>query len=278
MMYKFTLLWLFFLIPYGNAGALSHLQLAVSCKLEAIDAVNEYYVSEKYDGVRAYWDGERFLSRAGKVYAAPNWFTKGFPETALDGELWLARGQFAQTSSIVRNADKTDQWRKLHYLVFDSPQSPRPFKLRLQALQKDLNDTKNPYIQVAEQQQFSDKKHLLAHLEHINQLGGEGLMLHHQAAFYQSGRNPLLCKLKRFYDAEAKVIGYTAGKGKYEGLMGAVWVENAQGLQFKIGSGFSDLERKNPPKIGATVTYRYNGFSKNGLPRFVRFWRIRPVP
>lgn len=52
----------------------------------------DYWVSEKLDGVRGYWDGEKMLTRGGERIAAPDWFTAGLPKIPMDGELWVGRG------------------------------------------------------------------------------------------------------------------------------------------------------------------------------------------
>jgi len=66
-------------------------------------------------------------------------------------------------------------------------------------------------------------------------------------------------------------------------MMGALWVEalitNEEGLavrqRFKIGSGFTAAERKEPPAIGSEITFKYSGLTSKGKPRFVRYWRMR---
>jgi len=80
-----------------------------------------WWMSEKLDGVRAYWDGEHFLSRQGNLYHAPGWFVEGLPNLPLDGELWIGRKRFQRTVSIVRRQDKTELWNEVRFLVFDAP-------------------------------------------------------------------------------------------------------------------------------------------------------------
>ena len=58
--------------------------------------------------------------------------------------------------------------------------------------------------------------------------------------------------------------------------MGALLVETPEGQRFKLGGGFSDAERGQPPAIGSWMTYRFNGLTSSGLPRFARFLRERP--
>ena len=86
----------------------------------------DWWLSEKLDGVRAYWDGKQFLSRLGNIYHAPDWFLKGLPATPLDGELFLGRKSFQKTIAVVRRQDKSDAWKAIRYLIFDAPpDSPR---------------------------------------------------------------------------------------------------------------------------------------------------------
>jgi DNA ligase-1 len=101
-------------------------------------------------------------------------------------------------------------------------------------------------------------------------------MLRKISSRYQAGRSTDLLKLKKHQDAEARVIGYKVGKGKYQGLMGALLVKLESGVEFYIGSGFSDQLRQDPPELGSTITFRYNGLTQNGVPKFARFLRERP--
>lgn len=59
-----------------------------------------YLISEKYDGVRALWDGRVLRFRSGLTIAAPQAFVERLPAVQLDGELWLARGRFEQLSGL----------------------------------------------------------------------------------------------------------------------------------------------------------------------------------
>jgi DNA ligase-1 len=108
----------------------------------------------------------------------------------------------------------------------------------------------------------------------IDTAGGEGVVLHRRSGLYLAGRSDNQLKLKLHQDAEARVVAYTPGRGKYQGMIGALVVETTQGVQFKIGSGLSDAQRREPPAIGSWVTYRFNGTTTYGKPRFARFLRI----
>lgn len=238
--------------------------------------VSAYWVSEKLDGVRGRWDGERLVTRGGHIIAAPDWFTKGWPAVSLDGELWIARNRFDAVSATVRRNDPADAaWRDVRFMVFDLPEDDGPFEARVMRMRALLDDPAIPWLRPIEQFRVDDADRLDAIFREIVAAGGEGLMLHHREAHYRAGRSEQLLKYKPFDDAEARVIGHTPGEGKYTGMLGALIVETPEGLRFRIGSGFSDAERANPPPIGSWVTYRYNGLTANGLPRFARFLRIR---
>lgn len=238
--------------------------------------LQNYWVSEKYDGVRAYWNGADFISRQGHVFHAPQWFKKPLPETALDGELWLERGKFDVLSGLVRRrSPDAEDWREIKFMVFDLPGSTEIFDRRLLQLRKIITDINATHVQRVEQFRVSSHESLAEMLDTVVAQGAEGLMLHRGSSQYQNGRSNDLLKLKKYSDAEAIVIGYLPGKGKYQGMLGSLEVEIADKKRFKIGSGFSDAERKNPPAIGAIITYKYFGLTANGIPRFASFMRVR---
>ncbi|MFN6970902.1 MAG: DNA ligase [Rheinheimera sp.] len=238
--------------------------------------VEHYWISEKLDGVRAYWDGQQLISRGGERIAAPAWFTKDFPKTALDGELWLGRNQFAATFSIVSKLQPIDrEWQQIQYFIFELPNAPGSFTERISAMQSLIQQYQSPYLKLVPQFRIASKDKLLLKLQQLEQQGAEGLMLHHQDALYTTGRSSHLLKLKSFQDTEAEVIGYRPGKGKYQGMVGALVVKTQDGKTFAIGSGLTDALREHPPAIGSIVTYRYNGYTNKGIPRFARFLRVR---
>lgn len=238
--------------------------------------VRQYWVSEKLDGVRAYWDGKQLISRGGEVIAAPGWFLQNFPKTALDGELWRGRQKFASTFSMVSKLQPIDhEWQQIQYFIFELPNAPGRFTERLSAMQALVNKHNSPYLQMVPQFRVASHEKLMEKLHELEQAGAEGLMLHHQDALYKTGRSSDLLKLKSYQDTEAKVVGYRPGKGKYQGMVGALLVTTPDGKTFAIGSGLTDDLRLNPPAIGSMVTYRYNGLTNKGIPRFARFLRVR---
>ena len=238
--------------------------------------VTRYWVSEKFDGVRAQWDGHDLRFRSGGIVPAPAWFTANFPTVPLDGELWIGRGQFDSLSGVVRRIEPVDaEWQQVRYLVFELPGAAGSFSERIQTMQKLIAHAAVPWLQVVEQTRVADRAALLAKLNSVLNAGGEGLMLHRADAPYLTGRSNVLLKLKPWQDAEAVVVGYVPGKGKYQGMAGALRMEMPDGKRFQIGSGLSDTLRRQPPPIGTRVTYRYQHLTKKGVPRFPRYLRVR---
>ncbi|MCM8567071.1 DNA ligase [Thauera linaloolentis] len=235
-----------------------------------------YWVSEKLDGVRAYWDGASLRFRSGRPIAAPAWFVAGLPPVALDGELWLGRGRFEALSGLVRRetADEAG-WRRVRYLVFDLPGQTGPFAQRLQRLQALVASAGVPHVQAVPQFRVENRAVLAATLARVLAAGGEGLMLHQADAHWQPGRGDAILKLTPLLDAEARVVAHLPGQGRHRGVLGALEVESADGRRFRLGTGFSDAGRRDPPPIGSMVTYRYRELTAQGMPRFPVFVRVR---
>lgn len=241
--------------------------LLLAHKWENDVALHGWWMSEKLDGVRAYWDGTKFQSRLGNTFLAPAWFTAGLPTHPLDGELWVGRGEFQTCVSIVRRQDAGPQWKQVQYLVFDAPHLDRPFEERLAYLATLWKDG-HPYARPHAHERCDSVEQLRAELARVEALGGEGLMLRKPGSKYEVGRSTTLLKVKTFHDAEGRVVGYEAGRGKHKGRTGAIELEAADGTRFTVGTGLSDAERKDPPPIGAIVTYRYQELTRDGVPRF----------
>ncbi|MBN1801657.1 MAG: DNA ligase [Candidatus Lokiarchaeota archaeon] len=234
-----------------------------------------WLMSEKLDGVRGLWDGNEFYSRQGKIFYVPDWFKEGLPSFGLDGEFFIGRKRFEDTSSIVRRQDKSEHWKQVKYLVFDSPDLDGVFTERFETVKNWFASNNCEQVNIVEQIPCKGDKHLWEEFEKIISIGGEGLMVRKPDDEYFDGRTNNILKLKSVYDAEACVKGYTNGTGKYKGLIGSLIVETPEGKEFKLGSGLSDQDRENPPKIGSVVTYKYTELTKYGIPRHPRYFRVR---
>jgi len=234
-----------------------------------------WWMSEKYDGLRGYWDGRKLWSRKGNLIHAPDYFLAELPrDIALDGELWIGYGKFEETVSIVHSETPDDRWKRVRFMVFDAPHAKGTFEERMQFLQATLPEG-NRFVRVVAQQRCQGVAQLLAERDRVVRLGGEGLMLRQPASAYEAGRSSTLLKVKPYDDAEATVIAHEPGKGKYAGKLGALRVRTDDGREFSIGSGFSDAQRESPPPVGTVITYRFRGLTAKGIPRFPSFLRIR---
>ena len=234
-----------------------------------------YLLSEKLDGVRAFFDGKHFYSRNGNRFAAPEWFTRDLPNTPLDGELWIGRKQFQLTVSVVRRSDASELWRDVQYLIFDAPTLAHPFEQRIQAVTELIQTHRPQYAQALGQTVCQNRKHLEDVLTRIEALGGEGLMLRRPGSLYVPRRSDTLLKVKSFLDCEASVIGHEPGKGRHKGRLGALTVELANGTRCQVGTGFTDAQRDQPPSIGTVIRLKYQELTDGGVPRFPVFAGVR---
>lgn len=267
-------------VVHGRAWALAEANsapaLLLARELPSGTEPAQYLVSEKYDGVRAYWDGRQLSFRSGRVVKAPGWFLARLPTQALDGELWLGRGRFDALSAIVRKeVPMDDEWRQVKYMVFELPGAPGTFEQRAVRIREVVAQEGWPQLLAVEQFRVASRSALQEKLAEVVRSGGEGLMLHRADALYETGRSDALLKLKPLQDTEAVVVAHLPGKGRHAGRLGALRVRSPEGLEFEIGTGFSDAVRDNPPPIGATVTYTYRGLTGKGVPRFASFLRVR---
>jgi DNA ligase-1 len=236
-----------------------------------------WWWSEKLDGVRAYWDGSRLISRQGNVFHAPEWFKAALPKDAiLDGELWMGRQMFQKTISIVKRLDWGEDAKKIKYVLFDVPSRKNEiFEARLNAAINYTIAANVPHIQAHPHQRVESRKHLFELLKEYEALGAEGLMIRKPGSLYEEGRSSTLLKVKPFKDGEAVVIGHEPGKGRHKGVMGSCVVRLPSGVEFNVGTGFTDQERRNPPEIGATITFRYTELTEDGKPKCASFVCVR---
>ncbi len=235
---------------------------------EGID-LSDWLMSEKLDGVRGYWDGQRLLSKNGIPFNPPQSFTKNFPDFEVEGELWGGRGTFEKTVSIVMQKDAHIGWHELKFAIFDVPKATGGFEERLNIAKMWFGRHPSEFVFVIEHKPATSEEYLQNELKMIEEVGGEGIILRKSGSFYRPGRSKDVLKLKNYSDMEAVVIAHLGGEGRNGGRMGSLLVElPLDKLRFKIGSGFSDAVRKNPPPVGTVITFKYYGFYKSGIPKF----------
>ena len=251
--------------------------------------VSGWLASEKLDGVRAYWDGENLLSRQGKRLNAPQSFTKNFPKFALDGELYAKELKFEEIqASVMDKLPDEKAWSRLKFHIFDVPEASGGLLTRLEILAKFLKNEPNQNLIIIKQIKMRDNAQFLKFAEEIIAKGGEGAVVREPNAPYERKRSKNALKFKKFKDAECEVIAVNKGSGKYANLAGSLTCkalgskgdkekagEPKEGTIFKIGSGLSDKNRQDPPKIGSIITYKFQNLTTNGKPRFPIFLRVR---
>jgi DNA ligase-1 len=168
-----------------------------------------------------------------------------------------------------------DAWRQVKYMVFDAPGHSAPFVERAHFLQTQLASAGVPWLIPVVQEVEQDEQSLQARLKAVVAQGGEGLVLHRADALWRAGRTDALYKFKLEPDEEGQVLGHQPGKGRLKGMTGALLVQTPSGQRFALGAGLTDAQRRDPPPVGAWVTYRYRDRTPSGLPRFASFVRVR---
>lgn len=243
-----------------------------------------YAVSEKFDGIRALWDGQNMFSKSGKILAIPPCFSDKLSPLGLkngdfvEGELWIDYGAFDEISSVIlrKNPTCTD-FERVKYLIFNAHLGESSDFLanlsQVKGILDSQNLTQDRCIQVITQHRFATQKELSDFFNTVIAKGGEGVIVRDSRVAF---------KLKPQNDAECKIVDYSRGKGRIRGKVGAIICESLadknsgieKGVIFRIGSGLSDKMHENPPKIGTIITYKFSGISKNGIPKHTRFLRI----
>ena len=234
--------------------------------------ITNWYMSEKLDGIRAYWNGKELLSKNGNKIYAPNWFTKDFPPFELDGELWTRRDDFESIQNIVLDTNPSSKWEEITYNIFEVPNEKGNFDKRLEKIKSWLDKNPNKIIKIIPQLICKNETDLNIYLKELLDKKAEGIILKNPNLEYFTGRSENILKVKKFYDEEGLVIGLNYSKnGEFKSLQ----LKLNNGIIFNLGGGFSDIQRKNPPQIGDIVTFKYYDTTKNGKPKFASFLRVR---
>ncbi len=268
------------LTPIATANAKSSVAAVQLAQVYEKQNIDNFLVSEKYDGIRAIWKNGKLRTRQGNIVHAPKWFTQDLPKRWLDGELWYERENFEYVASTVSKLTPVDrEWKNIKYMVFDAPSAELNFRSRAKLYTALVQKLNVAHIQAVKQFTVHSNEALAQLLEHHTANGAEGLMLHKADAMFSEGRSGNLLKLKKHMDDEALVLKHFEGKGKYKGYLGALLVQyqhlSEKPIEFKIGSGFSDRDRQFPPPVGSVISFKYYGFTKRGVPRFASYIRVR---
>jgi len=233
--------------------------------------INNWLMSEKLDGIRAYWDGKILYTKNGNKIFTPKGFTNNFPPFELDGELWSKRDDFENIQSIVLDKTPSSKWSEITYNIFETPNTKGNFYVRLEKIKNWFNQNPNINVHIIKQIQCKNKKELNTFLEKIVLLKGEGVIIKNPTLEYINKRSKNSLKVKRHYDDEGIIqkINYVDHKMK------SLSIKLKNGISFNLGNGFTDKQRLNPPKIGEQITFKYYDLTKNGKPKFASFLRVR---
>ena len=254
-----------------------------------------WYLSEKFDGYRAIWNGKDFISRNGNIFAVPDWFRNWMPPAiAMDGELFVGREQFEKCGIFRKKVPDDNEWKKMNvkYQVFDCITIKAPFEERMKYLKKFVderckcdkkhlnipNSIKCPIV-FTKQIKIKNETEMYSKFNSLVKKGAEGVMLRAPNSPYEPKRSSYLLKVKQLFDAECRIIGYKPGTGKYKNMLGAFNCELVKNKKIKFSiSGMDDSIRKNYKKthpIGTIVTFTYMGLSEKNIPRHPVYLRIR---
>ena len=266
-----------------------------SAPKDSTQAPNGWYLSEKFDGYRAIWDGKTFRFRAGNIFATPKWFKAWMPPgIVLDGELFMGRECFEECGIFRKKTPNDKEWKSANvkYHVFDCPSHKGLFEERQKYMQDlgklrclcsksslGIPETMKCPIVFTKQTKVKDEAAVMKKFEALVKKGAEGVMLRAPKSPYEPKRSSYLLKVKQSFDDECRIIGYKPGTGKYAGMLGAFHCEliKDKKITFDI-SGMNDKIRKNYKRthpVGTIVTFTYMGLSNKGVPRHPVYFRIR---
>ena len=231
-----------------------------------------WWMSEKLDGVRAYWDGKQFLSRLGNLFTPPTGSSRACPTSPLDGELWLDRKKFQRTVSIVRRQDKSDHWKEIRYVVFDAPKLDKASRSGSQFVRRvPRSDNGRPMPSLTS---TSSAGHgpPAAELARVEALGGEGLMLRAAGLEVREPAGRRRCSRSRRSTMPRHASSGTCRAGRHKGRLGALFVELPDGTTFSVGTGFSDAQRERRRRSAASSPSAIRNCPRpacRGFPSFV---------
>ena len=266
----------------SKSGEIIKLTDKLSKELNITEPPINWWASEKWDGIRALWDGEKMISRGSgvgkpKVYTyVPDWFRMTLPPgIALDGEIWIGRGMFQKTSRLstlkpgksYTEKQINDIWAGTEdppviFKVFDIPSESTSFEQRMKILQTIVRDRKDCWaklnypgkqvfpLQFTEQVKIKSMEQLVELYTKLTSEGAEGIMLRASGSPYEIKRSKYMLKYKIKEDAECIVRGYTPGEGRLKGLLGSLNCEiledgKPSGVFTQIGTGLTDSQREN---------------------------------
>lgn len=277
--------------------------------------IQPYYLAQpKIDGNRALaWVSPtlktvRFYSRTGRPITSLDHFAPDLLKlcdslnrpVVFDGE--AAGIEFNQSSGQIRQQSGTAVGVKYHIFdfmdaeVFTGVASP-PCLLRYSELEElfrraDIyGNHKFENIQLIENHQVRGLTEIEVHYKRWREQGLEGAIIKDPTAPYELKRSHAWLKMKDLIDVDVPIVDIIEGTGKYVGMMGALVVRLETGVQCKVGTGFSDEQRReiwdhwhnegvppfgHPALKGQIIEVHAHEWTPDGSLRHPRFIRFRP--
>eukprot|EP01124_Arcella_intermedia_P022214 TRINITY_DN3269_c0_g1_i11.p1 TRINITY_DN3269_c0_g1~~TRINITY_DN3269_c0_g1_i11.p1 ORF type:complete len:578 (-),score=118.40 TRINITY_DN3269_c0_g1_i11:57-1790(-) len=232
-----------------------------------------WYMSEKLDGFRAFWDGSQLYSKNGKVIPIPSDFASLLPRhICLDGELWTGYDKFNDLQAIFKKSQTLQSdsqqfyelWKDVKYCVFDAPMHPGNYQERHTFALNTISSGSN--ILILPMERCQGLQHLQNKLKEVTDKKGEGVMLYHPTATYTSGRTSHLQKVKAY--AEGDVTFLKCNPNRYAFLCeqqnGETCIVKCTGWDYMF-----------PPPTGTTLTVKHRGFSSTHKMKYPFLFKIR---
>ena len=245
-------------------------QVQLAQKFEGVKYPYSLY-SRKLDGLRAYYKDGVAISRTNKPHKTePLAHITAQLKQFVDHNAWVYDGEiiylnpdgtedFTKAISLARSDNRTPECDNLYYCIFDM-------------IQKEAFENKTPDVATFKDEYTRMKAHLgiveekrdwyvtsqpnILLLKQVDETGleelqqnrikynYEGIMIRNADAHYEYKRSNNIRKIKEMQDTEVKLLGMEAGTGKFANTLGAM-VADYNGYELKIGSGFSDEQRKH---------------------------------
>lgn len=266
------------IFPLGHPCEFSGLLLAN--KWDKKLDVTGWLMSEKYDGVRCFWNGNELYSRSGSIIKTPKFFTRNFPRSPLDGELHLGRNNYEECAQIIANGEKDHSgWLQMSFIVLDAPAMNLLFRQRLSMLERVFTEGNNPtFMKLNKHRCVKDNSHVMEELARIESIGGEGVMLKNPSSLYEGRRTWAMLKVKSYLDEEAQILRkvfFKMNKPTEKRRVKALIMKKENGIEFRLRNGLNSEKNKNSFEIGNTVTYKFKGYDQQNIPKFPVYQRMR---
>jgi DNA ligase-1 len=241
-------------------------------------------MSLKYDGIRAIFSDGDLYSRNGIKLTGLSHIVeplrRAYGSMILDGEILVPNMTFQASSGLIRNGHDVPE---AIYHIFDTAPTEGtiglPFLQRLDLLRINFGKVDTPNIALVKHIPARSLEHIYATFSKALQAGYEGLVIKPESHLYVRVRSKNWLKIKAVNTADLPITGYFEGEGKYDGMLGGFIVYH-EGMQVRVGSGYSDNERalfwaKRESYIGRTMEVKYHEVTPDNSLRHPVFMGMR---